>query len=161
MTVMISDYFEYYRLAAYLAFRTKERVGIVMGVPSLLELFDEKYSRGSSPTLAAHLANLLAASGSVLPHHISPSLSPQILQLTTGSFASAFVRSHLHIGRKWRRELSPARSGLNLFASFIVDVENHGGEQHKTRTSRLSNSLAPFSAYVQMRSNECRRRSLW
>ena len=43
MTVMISDYFEYYRLAAYLAWRTKERIGIVMGVPSLVELFDEKY----------------------------------------------------------------------------------------------------------------------
>jgi len=43
MTVMISDYFEYYRLAAYLAWRTKERIGIVMGVPSMIELFDEKY----------------------------------------------------------------------------------------------------------------------
>ncbi len=43
MTVMISDYFEYFRLAAYLAWRTKERIGIVMGVPSLVELFDEKY----------------------------------------------------------------------------------------------------------------------
>ena len=43
MTVLISDYFEYYRLAAYLASRTKEQIGIVMGVPSLLELFDEKY----------------------------------------------------------------------------------------------------------------------
>src|SRR5437588_9330233 len=43
MTVLISDYFEYYRLAAYIAWRTKERVGIVMGVPSLFELFDEKY----------------------------------------------------------------------------------------------------------------------
>ncbi len=43
LTVMISDYFEYYRLAAYLAWRTKERIGIVMGVPSLVELFDEKY----------------------------------------------------------------------------------------------------------------------
>ena len=43
MTVMISDYFEYYRLAAYLAWRTRERIGIVMGVPSLIELFDEKY----------------------------------------------------------------------------------------------------------------------
>jgi hypothetical protein len=43
MTVLISDYFEYYRLAAYLAWRTKERIGIVMGVPSLIELFDEKY----------------------------------------------------------------------------------------------------------------------
>ena len=42
MTVLISDYFEYYRLAAYLALRT-EYIGIVMGVPSLIELFDEKY----------------------------------------------------------------------------------------------------------------------
>jgi hypothetical protein len=41
--VLISDYFEYYRLAAYLAWRTKERIGIVMGVPSLIDLFDEKY----------------------------------------------------------------------------------------------------------------------
>jgi hypothetical protein len=43
MTVMISDYFQYYRLAQYLSTRTKERIGIVMGVPSLAELFDEKY----------------------------------------------------------------------------------------------------------------------
>jgi hypothetical protein len=43
MTVLISDYFEYYRLAAYLSWRTHERIGIVMGVPSVLELFDEKY----------------------------------------------------------------------------------------------------------------------
>ena len=43
MTVLISDYFEYYRLAAYLSWRTKERIGIVMGVPSLIELFDDKY----------------------------------------------------------------------------------------------------------------------
>ncbi len=43
MTVLISDYFEYYRLAAYLAWRTKERIGIVLGAPSLIELFEEKY----------------------------------------------------------------------------------------------------------------------
>jgi hypothetical protein len=43
MTVLISDYFEYYRLAAYLAWRTNERIGIVVGLPSVSELFDEKY----------------------------------------------------------------------------------------------------------------------
>ena len=35
MTVLISDYYEYNRLAAYLGARTQERIGIVMGVPSL------------------------------------------------------------------------------------------------------------------------------
>src|SRR5215469_9905200 len=43
MTVIISDYFEYYRLAAYLSWRTRERIAIVLGIPSLYELFDEKY----------------------------------------------------------------------------------------------------------------------
>src|ERR1039457_2997618 len=42
MTVLISDYFDYYRLAAYIGERTSERIGIVMGVPSLIDLFDEK-----------------------------------------------------------------------------------------------------------------------
>jgi hypothetical protein len=43
LTVLISDYFDYYRLAGYIAQRTRERIGIVMGVPSLFDLFDEKY----------------------------------------------------------------------------------------------------------------------
>jgi hypothetical protein len=42
-TVLISDYFEYYRLAAYLARYTKKKIGITMGAASLWELFDEKY----------------------------------------------------------------------------------------------------------------------
>src|SRR6266576_514318 len=41
-TVLITDYFDYYRLAAYIAERTRERIGIVMGVPSLIDLFDER-----------------------------------------------------------------------------------------------------------------------
>lgn len=42
-TVLVSDYFEYYRLAAYLARYTKKMIGITMGAGSLCELFDEKY----------------------------------------------------------------------------------------------------------------------
>ncbi len=42
-TVLISNYFEYYRLAAYLARYTKNRIVITMGAASLRELFDEKY----------------------------------------------------------------------------------------------------------------------
>ncbi len=42
-TVLISDYFEYYRLAAYLSRHTKRKIAITMGAGSLLELFDEKY----------------------------------------------------------------------------------------------------------------------
>lgn len=42
-TVLISDYFEYYRLAAYLARYTKEPIALTMGAASILDLFKEEY----------------------------------------------------------------------------------------------------------------------
>jgi hypothetical protein len=45
-TVLISDYFEYYRLAAYLRRYTKLPIGITMGIPSLKDLFEERYYEG-------------------------------------------------------------------------------------------------------------------
>ena len=41
MTTLISDYVEYHRLAQYLFERTTGRIGIVMGVPSLVDVFRE------------------------------------------------------------------------------------------------------------------------
>jgi hypothetical protein len=41
--VLVSDYFEYYRLAAYLARYTKQKIAITMGGAALRQLFDEKY----------------------------------------------------------------------------------------------------------------------
>ncbi|NNE00940.1 MAG: TonB-dependent receptor [Pirellulaceae bacterium] len=43
MTVLISDYFEYYRLAAYLSQFTKENIALTMGAGSLQQIFDEQY----------------------------------------------------------------------------------------------------------------------
>jgi len=41
--VLISDYFEYYRLAAYLARYTSQPIAVTMGVASLEDLFKEQY----------------------------------------------------------------------------------------------------------------------
>lgn len=42
-TVIISDYFEYYRLAAHLGRLTKKTISLTMGAHSLRDLFDEKF----------------------------------------------------------------------------------------------------------------------
>lgn len=42
-TVLISNYGEFHRLAAYLFRYTKKMIGVAMGVPTLKELFEEKY----------------------------------------------------------------------------------------------------------------------
>jgi hypothetical protein len=45
-TVLISDYFEYYRLAAYMARYTSQPIAVTMGVASLEDLFKEQYYAG-------------------------------------------------------------------------------------------------------------------
>ncbi len=45
-TVLISDYFEYYRLAAYLTRYTSQPIAVTMGVASLEDLFKEQYYAG-------------------------------------------------------------------------------------------------------------------
>jgi hypothetical protein len=80
MTVLISDYFEYYRLAAYLAWQTRERIGIVMGVPSLIELFDEKYYTQLPGGILESFGRLFKND---LRLYVYPLLNPETGQLTT------------------------------------------------------------------------------
>ena len=42
-TVLISDFAEYHRLAAYLFRHTRKLIGLVMGVPTVRQLFDARY----------------------------------------------------------------------------------------------------------------------
>ena len=44
-TVMISNYQRYYKLLDYLGRFTDERLGIILGVPNLQEIFDPKFYR--------------------------------------------------------------------------------------------------------------------
>jgi len=46
--VLISNYGEFHRLATYLHRFTKNPVGFVMGIPTLKELFEERYYTGLS-----------------------------------------------------------------------------------------------------------------
>jgi hypothetical protein len=42
-TVLISNYARYYKLVAYLSRYTQKSIGIALGIPSLKEIFDEKF----------------------------------------------------------------------------------------------------------------------
>ncbi|HNI04403.1 MAG TPA: TonB-dependent receptor, partial [Flavobacteriales bacterium] len=44
-TVLISNYQEYYKLVEYFSRFTKARLGLIMGVNNLIEVFEEKYYR--------------------------------------------------------------------------------------------------------------------
>jgi len=78
--VMISDYGEFYRLAQYLFRYTSKPIGIAMGVPTLMQIFDENYYQGLE-------GGILEAFGRLFRNDVSlyacPALDEQTGELIT------------------------------------------------------------------------------
>jgi hypothetical protein len=78
--VLISDYFEYYRLAAYLGQYTKEKIAVVMGASSLRDLFEEKY-------YAALEGGILESFGRLFKNELRLYIYP-LLEKSTGNLVT-------------------------------------------------------------------------
>jgi hypothetical protein len=88
--VLISNYAEYYKLAAYLQRYTKSRIGIVLGIPNLKELFDVKYYEGLDGGILESFGRLFKND---LKLYVYPFLDPAYVELTT--IANMDVPEHL------------------------------------------------------------------
>jgi len=100
-TVLISNYAEFHRLASYLFLFTKKMIGIAMGVPTLREIFDEKYYSQLEGGILESFGRLFKND---LKLYVYPLLEPK-----TGALISA---SNLLVARHLR----------NLYAYLL---ENH------------------------------------
>src|SRR6266702_2527106 len=80
-TVLISRFGEYYRLAGYLSRYTNRMIGLVMGVPSFMEIFDEKYYLNLE-------GGILEALGRLFKHVMKLYVYPMVDE-TTGAILSA------------------------------------------------------------------------
>jgi hypothetical protein len=78
--VLISNYAEYYKLGAYLQRYTKSRIGIVLGIPNLKELFDEKYYELLEGGILESFGRLFKND---LKLYVYPFLDPAFPELTT------------------------------------------------------------------------------
>ncbi len=81
-TVLISKFGEYYRLATYLARYTNKMIGLVMGVPSLMEIFDEKYYLNLEGGILEALGRMFKGG---LKLYVYPMVDEQTGELVTAS----------------------------------------------------------------------------
>lgn len=79
-TVLISDYFEYYRLAAYLGRYTNEPIAITMGAQSVRDLFAEEFYRSLEGGILEAFGRLFTRD---LRLYVYPLLEPGTGELTT------------------------------------------------------------------------------
>ena len=81
-TVLISRFGEYYRLASYLTRYTNKIVGLVMGLPSVMEIFDEKYYRNLEGGILEALGRMFKANLKLLVYPMIEEKSGEILTAT-------------------------------------------------------------------------------
>jgi hypothetical protein len=80
-TVLISNYGEHHRLASYFFRYTKKMIGLAMGVPTLREIFDEKYYSDLS-------GGILESFGRMFKNDLKLYVYP-LLEAKTGALISA------------------------------------------------------------------------
>ncbi len=81
-TVLVSDYFEYYRLAGYLRRCTCSAIAIVLGTGSLVQLFDEKYYASLDGGILEAIGRLFSKEVKL---YVYPMLDPDTTKLVTAS----------------------------------------------------------------------------
>lgn len=111
-TVLISNYQEYYKLVEYFGRFTKERMGLIMGVGNLVEIFDEKYYRNLN-------GGILEAFGILFSRDLKVYVYPALKGAGEGLENTQTIRIH--------PRLKPLYDYL-VFNRRIRDIENYDEE---------------------------------
>jgi hypothetical protein len=121
-TVLISDYFEYYRLAAYLGRYTNEPIAITMGAQSVRDLFAEEFYRGLEGGILEAFGRLFTRD---LRLYVYPLLEPGTGELTTAEniqMPESLRNLYKHLVERGRiRSLETFdRSVLHIFSRDVL-----------------------------------------
>jgi hypothetical protein len=94
-TVLISDYFEYYRLGAYLARYTQKPIGVTMGVGSIIDLFKEEYYAGLDGGLLEAFGRLFKKDLRIYAYPLLDAVSGEITTAANAKMPSS-EQQHLY-----------------------------------------------------------------
>lgn len=116
-TVLISNYARHFRLAAYLFRYTKKLVGIVMGVPSLREIFDEKYYTDLEGGILEAFGRMFKNDLRLYVYPMQDSVTGSII--TSGNLRVAPHLQHLYAYLLESRFIQPIRDYNDAFLPII------------------------------------------
>jgi hypothetical protein len=144
-TVLISNFGEYHRLAAYFFRYTKKMIGVAMGVPTLKELFDEKYYTDLS-------GGILESFGRMFKNDLKLYVYP-LLEAKTGALISAANLRvapnlrHLHAYLVENRYIESLRDydekALSIFSRDVLQKIRAGDRTWETMVPRTKSPNDP------------------
>ncbi|MEM9443955.1 MAG: TonB-dependent receptor [Verrucomicrobiota bacterium] len=127
-SVVISNYAEFHRLASYLSRASKEKIGIVLGVPLLKEIFKEKYYEDLAGGILESFGRLFR---NQVRLYVYPARNPKNEQIITAHNLEVEPHlQHLHRYLIENRFIEPIRSEnpamVNFSSSNVIKKINLG-----------------------------------
>ncbi|VAW77203.1 Nicotinamide mononucleotide adenylyltransferase [hydrothermal vent metagenome] len=121
--VLISDYGEFYRLAQYLSGFTQMPIGVALGVPTLMQVFNEKYYQDLEGGILEAFGRLFKND---LRLYVCPSMDQKSGELTTVNnlqVGENLKHLYLHLLENgYIRELEAMnKSNLSIFSHDVLD----------------------------------------
>lgn len=114
-TVLISNYQEYYKLVDYFARFTKKRLGLIMGVNNLVEVFNDKYYRNLTGGVLEAFGRLFAKDLKVYVYPIKKE------QESTEMLTTSNIKDNVHPRFK-------AIYDYLLYNGRIIDIQDYDKE---------------------------------
>ena len=117
--ILISNYYRYYRLASYLFRYTNKMVGLVMGLPNLQELFEEKYYTDLS-------GGILESFGRMFKNDLKVYVYPTRHGKTGSTITAENLRVADHLRHLYRHLAENHRiESLRGFDERCLDMDHH------------------------------------
>ena len=128
-TVLISKFGEYYRLAGYLSRYTNRPIALVMGVPSLHEIFDEKYYLNLEGGILEALGRMFKAGLKLFVYPIEEEKTGELITATKLEVAPNLRHLYQHLLENgYIREIeSFHREYLKIFPPDVL-ARMHAGD---------------------------------
>ena len=125
-TVMVSNYKKYYKLIEYLSQFTKERMGLILGVDNLIDMFEEKYYRNLN-------GGIMEAFGIMFTRNIKFFLYPYQPNDKTKLLNSKNIPIHPRIKGLYNylysngkiQDLDYNKEILHIFSTDVLKKSNH------------------------------------
>ena len=130
-TVMVSDFKQYHRLAAYLARYTKEPIGLPLGLATLRSLFDEKYYQELDGGILEGFGRLFRNQVSLLIYPLKDQRTGDIENLD--SLVPEASLKHLYDYLRSRHCLVPLKDigyqYLDIYSPQVLDMIARGDDE--------------------------------
>ncbi|MFN8436948.1 MAG: TonB-dependent receptor [Cytophagales bacterium] len=139
MDVMISNYHEYYKLVSYLSTITKNKLGIVLGLPNIYDIFNEEYYTDLKGGILESFATLFSRNVKlyVYPSLVGSDLEPHTSKDVVLPSNLKDLYEYLQVNNKIEDINGASKQYLSYFSDDVIKLIHADDQKWESMVPKL------------------------